>query len=61
MRKRNAGKLGLAPRQCICDPMDLAALGHMLNCPCNPRYKAFLKDNPRYEAFLKDPEGEMKR
>lgn len=32
--KRTAGELGLAPKACICDPMDLAALGHMLNCPC---------------------------
>lgn len=22
------------PRDCICDPMDFAALGHMLNCQC---------------------------
>lgn len=36
--KRKAGAMGLAPRQCVCDPMDLAALGHMLNCPCNPKY-----------------------
>lgn len=35
--KRTAGQLGLAPRACICDPMDLAALGHMLNCPCRDR------------------------
>jgi hypothetical protein len=26
----------LAPKECICDPMDLAAMGHMLNCPCYP-------------------------
>lgn len=31
--KRSAGELGLAPANCICDPMDLAALGHMTNCP----------------------------
>lgn len=33
MTKRSAGELGLAPQNCICDPMDLAALGHMTNCP----------------------------
>lgn len=32
--KRTAGQLGLAPKACICDPMDLAAMGHMTNCPC---------------------------
>lgn len=31
---RTAGEIGLAPRACVCDPMDLAALGHMTNCPC---------------------------
>lgn len=31
--KRTAGELGLAKPDCICDPMDLAALGHMTNCP----------------------------
>lgn len=33
--KRTAGELGLAPKECICDPMDLAALGHMTNCPAH--------------------------
>jgi hypothetical protein len=33
--KRSAGEMGLAPKECICDPMDLAAMGHMLNCPCH--------------------------
>lgn len=40
MRKRTAGELGLAPARCVCDPMDLAALGHMLNCPVNPKYES---------------------
>lgn len=31
--KRTAGQLGLAKPDCICDPMDLAALGHMTHCP----------------------------
>lgn len=31
--KRTAGQLGLAKPDCICDPMDLAALGHMTTCP----------------------------
>jgi len=38
--KRTAGELGLAPKKCICDPMDLAALGHMLNCPVYSQHPA---------------------
>jgi hypothetical protein len=32
----------LAPSNCICDPMDLAALGHMTNCPA----RASMTDHP---------------
>jgi len=44
--KRTAGELGLAASNCICDPMDLAALGHMENCPARPKdpYAAFAAD-----------------
>jgi hypothetical protein len=24
----------IRPEGCICDPFDLAAMGHMTNCPC---------------------------
>jgi hypothetical protein len=39
MGKRTAGELNLAPKNCICDPMDLAALGHMLSCPVHPQHE----------------------
>lgn len=25
----------IRPQGCICDPFDLAAMGHMTNCPCH--------------------------
>lgn len=43
-RKRSAGELGLAPAKCVCDPMDLAALGHMMSCPCFIDSNRYRKD-----------------
>lgn len=43
----------IRPKGCICDPFDLAALGHMLNCSC---YKAEVNHETsgllRYPACL---------
>jgi hypothetical protein len=38
----------LRPKGCICDPFDLAALGHMTNCPARP-----IKSQPRNEISVR--------